>query len=76
MVEIVDDIWQKAQEFMHSAGMYMGVGHIEKTDDLYLFEKRLEPKVSAWNFFISIKKTIVFHNISTLQFHKNDALIP
>jgi hypothetical protein len=43
-VEIVDDIWQKAQEFMHRAGTQMAVGHV---GNLYLFEKRWESKVSC-----------------------------
>jgi hypothetical protein len=40
-VEIVDDIWQKAQEFMHRAGTHMAVGHVGTADDLYLFEERM-----------------------------------
>jgi hypothetical protein len=46
-VEIVDDIWQKAQEFIHRAGTHMAVGHVGTADDLYLFEKRMESKVSS-----------------------------
>jgi hypothetical protein len=37
-VEIVDDLWQKAQEFMHRAGTHMAVGHVGTAEDLYLFE--------------------------------------
>ncbi len=46
-VEIVDDIWQKAQGFMQRSGTHMGVRHIGKADDLYLFEKRWKSKVLA-----------------------------
>ena len=33
--EIVEDIWRKAQEFMHLSGTYMDDAHIRKADDLY-----------------------------------------
>ncbi len=33
-VEIVEDIWHKAEQFMHQAGLYMHSGHIGKADDL------------------------------------------
>jgi hypothetical protein len=46
-VEIVNDIWQKAQQFMHQSGTLMGVGHIGKEVNLYLIEKRLKYKVSS-----------------------------
>jgi hypothetical protein len=40
-VEIVDYIWQNAQEFMHQAAAHMGVRHIGKADYLCLFQKRM-----------------------------------
>ncbi len=49
-VEIVGDIWQKAQEFMHREGPNMVVGHVGTADDLYLFEKRMESKVLSTYF--------------------------
>ena len=44
--EIVEDIWRKAQEFMHLSGTYMDDAHIGKADDLYLFQTIVESKVS------------------------------
>jgi hypothetical protein len=46
-IEIVDDIWQKEQEFMHQAGTHMAVEHVRAADDVYLFEKRCWSKVSC-----------------------------
>jgi hypothetical protein len=45
-VEIVQDLWQKAEEFMHQAGTHMAVGHVGTKDDLYLIKMKLESKVS------------------------------
>ena len=44
--EIVEDIWRKAQEFMHLSGTYMDDAHIGKADDLYLFQTIVDSKVS------------------------------
>ena len=46
-VEIADDIWHKAEEFMQQAGSYMQFGHIGKDNDLYLFVPVEESKVSC-----------------------------
>jgi hypothetical protein len=46
-VEIVEDIWNKAAEFMHKAGTHMDSAHIGKEDDLYLFQPITESKVSC-----------------------------
>ncbi len=46
-VEIVEDIWYKAEQLMHQAGSYMPSGHIGKADDLYLFERIEMSKVSC-----------------------------
>jgi hypothetical protein len=46
-VEIFEDIWYKAEQFMHQAGSYMQSGHIGKADDLYLFEPIEMSKVSC-----------------------------
>ncbi len=45
-VEIVEDMWYKAEQFMHQAGSYMRSGHIGKADDLYLFKPIVMSKVS------------------------------
>jgi hypothetical protein len=37
-VQIVEDIWNKAAEFVHQSGMDMDVVHVGKADDLHLFE--------------------------------------
>ncbi len=37
-IEIVEDIWYKAEQFMNPAGLYMQFGHIGKANDLYLFK--------------------------------------
>ena len=44
--DIVEDIWRKAQEFMHLSGTYMDDAHIGKADDLYLFQTIVESKIS------------------------------
>jgi hypothetical protein len=46
-VEIVEDIWHKAEKFMHQAGSYMQSRHIGKANDLYLFEQIVMSKVSC-----------------------------
>jgi hypothetical protein len=46
-VKIVEDIWYKAEQFMHQAGSYMQSRHIGKADDLYLFEPIEMSKVSC-----------------------------
>ena len=50
-VEIVEDIWYKAEQFMHQAGSYMQSGHIGKANDLYLFEPIEMSKVSCTYMF-------------------------
>jgi hypothetical protein len=47
MVEIVDDIWNIAKEFVHLAGTFMQREHIGNEDDLYLFQKTHESKYQA-----------------------------
>ncbi len=37
-VEIVEDLWHKAEEFMRQAGLHMAVRHFGTADDLYLFK--------------------------------------
>jgi hypothetical protein len=46
-VEIVEDIWLKAEQFMHQAGSYMQSGHIGKADNLYIFEPIVMSNVSC-----------------------------
>jgi hypothetical protein len=46
-VEIVEDIWYKAEQFMHQAGSHMQSGHIGKANNLYLFEPIVMSKVSC-----------------------------
>jgi hypothetical protein len=46
-VEIVDDIWNKTEEFMqHLAGSFMQYEYIGNEDDLYLFQMTHESKES------------------------------
>ncbi len=44
-IEIVEDIWNKAEKFMHQAGLYMQSGHIGKADDLYFFQPIVVSKI-------------------------------
>jgi hypothetical protein len=44
-VEIVEDLWQKAEEFMLQAGTRMVVRHVGTADNLHLFKTILESKV-------------------------------
>ncbi len=46
-VEIVEDIWHKAEQFMHRAGSFMQSGHIGKAGYLYLFKPTVMSKVSC-----------------------------
>jgi hypothetical protein len=46
-VENVEDIWYKAEQFMHQAGSYLQSGHIGKANDLYIFEPIVMSKVSC-----------------------------
>jgi hypothetical protein len=46
-VEIVEDVRNKAEQFMHQAGSYMQSGHIGKANDLCLFEPIEMSKVSC-----------------------------
>ncbi len=46
-VEIVEDIWHRAEQFMHQAESYMQSGNIGKANDLYLFEPMVMSKVSC-----------------------------
>ncbi len=46
-VEIVEDIWNKAEKFMHQAGSYMQSWYIGKANALYLFKPIMESNVSC-----------------------------
>jgi hypothetical protein len=52
-VEIAEDLWQKAEEFMHQAGTRMAVGHVGTADDLCMLGKlwtSLQNDIGAQNF--------------------------
>jgi hypothetical protein len=53
-VEIVEDTWYNAEQFMHQAGSYMQSGRIGKADDLYLFEPIEMSKVSCCKTFCAV----------------------
>jgi hypothetical protein len=47
-VEIVEDLWKKAEEFMHQAGTHMAVRvdvrHVGTADNLYLIKMIFDSK--------------------------------